>query len=125
MPRTFLFDTDVLIEYLRGKTKIIEYLENFSGEHFISSITVAELFAGVRDEEEKSNLEKFILAFKVIPVDLEISKTGGLFQKEYGKTHGTGLADALIAATAYHCKATMVTLNQKHYRMLEHLQSPQ
>ncbi len=124
MPQSFLIDTDVLIEYLRGKAKIIEYLENLPGEHFISSITVAELFAGIRDDAEKIYLEKFLLAFKVISVDLEISKTGGLFQKEYGKKYGTGLADALIAATAGHCKATMITLNQKHFRMLDHVQAP-
>ena len=124
MPNSFLLDTDVLIEYLRGKPKAVEYLENLSEEIVISSITVAELFAGVRDEEERNHLEKFLAVFKVIPVDFEISKTGGLFQNQYGKKYGTGLADGLIAATAYHCKATMVTLNQKHYRMLNHLQSP-
>lgn len=124
MPQSFLLDTDVLIEYLRGKAQALEYLESLSGEILISSITVAELFAGIRNEEEQNHLEKFLSAFKIIPVDVEIGKTGGLFQKEYGKKYGTGLADGLIAATAYHCKATMVTFNQRHYRMLDHLQSP-
>ena len=83
----------------------------------ISTITIAELFAGVRDGEERRLLERFILAFKVIPVDDDIAKKGGLYRRDYGASHGIGLADALIAATAETKKATLVTLNQRHFPM--------
>ena len=43
---------------------------------------------------------------------------GGLFRRDYGKSHGVGLADALIAATAELAQATLVTLNAKHFPML-------
>ncbi|MFN5219653.1 MAG: hypothetical protein ACK5FE_01870 [Cyanobacteriota bacterium] len=35
-----------------------------------------------------------------------------------GPSHGTGLADALIAASAEAAGATLVTLNRRHFPML-------
>jgi len=42
----------------------------------------------------------------------------GLWRRTYGRSHGTGLADALIAASASAAQATLVTLNRKHFPML-------
>ena len=44
---------------------------------------------------------------------------GGLYRRDYGQSHGTGLADALIAATAEENGATLVTFNQRHFPMVE------
>jgi hypothetical protein len=33
-------------------------------------------------------------------VNVEIAKAGGLFKSKFGKSHGVGLADAILAATA-------------------------
>jgi predicted nucleic acid-binding protein len=41
-----------------------------------------------------------------------------LFRRDYGKSHGVGLADALIAASAEMRGAVLVTLNRKHFPML-------
>jgi len=48
----------------------------------------------------------------------EIGVTGGLYRRDYRKSHETGLADALIAATARLHSLTLVTLNKKHFPML-------
>ena len=40
------------------------------------------------------------------------------FRREHGKTHGVGLNDALIAATAVNRNACLHTLNVKHYPSL-------
>ncbi len=73
-----LFDTDILIEYLRDRFPAVEYLEKRTELTFISTITVAELFTGVRTREEEQAIDEFLLTFEVLPVTAEIGKQGGL-----------------------------------------------
>lgn len=113
-----LIDTDVLIDYLRGQAAAVAYLENLTEPLLISAITVAELYAGVREGTERQALESFVAAFEVVAADETIAREGGLYRRDYGKSHSVGLADALIAATAEVRGATLVTLNQKHFPML-------
>lgn len=124
MAKRLLIDTDVLIDYLRGIPSAIDYLEARDEPQALSAITVAELYAGVRDGEERKALAAFIGAFEIIPLDLAIAQKGGLLRRDYGKSHGTGLADALIAATAEQQQAVLVTLNKKHFPMLPDLHVP-
>jgi len=51
----------------------------------------------------------------------EIAKAGGLYKRDYGKSHGVGFADAILAATAEAENAELKTLNTKHYPMLKGL----
>ncbi len=117
-PAPLLIDTDVLIDYLRGKQEAVDYVDNLTVPLFLSVITVAELYAGVRDGAERTKLDTFISAFSIVLLDREIGVAGGLYRRDYGKSHGTGLADALIAATATLRSLTLVTLNKKHFPML-------
>jgi len=121
--RLFL-DTDVLIDYLRGNSNAIAYLENQSAQLQIAAITVAELYAGVRDGKERVKLDAFVSAFEIIPTTKEIALQGGLYRRDYGKSHGTGLADALIAATAEFTQVPFVTMNRKHFPMLPNVITP-
>ena len=41
---------------------------------------------------------------------------------DYGKAHGVGIADAIVAATATTEDAELKTLNVKHYPMLRNLE---
>ena len=49
----------------------------------------------------------------------EIAKTGGLYKRDCGKSHGIGLADAILAAIAEAENAELKTLKTKHYPMLK------
>src|SRR5260370_32824524 len=100
MAERLLLDTDILIDYLRGRAEAIGYLEDRTERLIISAITVAELHAGVREGDERAKLAQFLSAFEVIPVDEQVAARGGLLRRDYAKSHSTGLADALIAATA-------------------------
>jgi predicted nucleic acid-binding protein len=124
MKERLLIDTDVLIDYLRANSQAVDFLENLTQLLLISSITVAELYAGVREGKEKTALDNFISVFEVVPIDEKIATLGGLYRRDYGKSHGVGLADALIAATAKVKQAKLVTLNQKHFPMLTDLIIP-
>lgn len=124
MNERLLIDTDVSIDYLRGKVQAVDFLENLTELLLMSGITVAELYAGVREGKERTALENFIRAFEVVPIDEKIATLGGLYRRDYGKSHGVGLADALIAATAEIKQAKLVTLNQKHFPMVTGLIVP-
>ncbi len=118
MSTRLLIDTDVLIDYLRGQPDAVGYLDGLTEPLLISVITVAELYAGVREGDERTRLDQFVGAFQVVPVDPGIAQKGRLFRRDYLKSHNVALADALIAATADSMQATLVTLNQKHFPML-------
>ena len=119
-----LLDTDVVIDYLRDQSDAVQYLENRPEELLMSSIAVAELYSGLRDEPEREALKIFLKAFEIVPVDREIAIKGGTYRRDYFRSHNTGLADALIAATADIRQARLVTLNRKHFPMLTDIITP-
>jgi predicted nucleic acid-binding protein len=119
MPPPLLLDTNVLIDYFRGRIEALAYLRSRSEPILISAVTVAEVFAGVREGEERREVEQFLALLEIIPVDAAIAQQGGLYRRDYGPSHGVALADALIAATAEIHHARLVTLNAKHFPMLE------
>lgn len=121
MPKSILLDTDVLIDFFRGNSQALSFVNTHSPQIILSSIVVAELYAGVKDNSEKTILNDFISLFPVIPVTAEIARAGGLYKRDYGKSHGVGLADAIIASTSEIENAELKTLNIKHYPMINDL----
>ena len=124
MPKPLLFDTDVLIDYLRGRAEAISYIESCSERLMVSVISIAELYAGVREGKERRALTGFLSAFETLLLDQATAEKGGLYRRDYGKSHNTGLADALIAATAEVQQAQLITLNHKHFPMLKDVLVP-
>ncbi|MBN2468249.1 MAG: type II toxin-antitoxin system VapC family toxin [Deltaproteobacteria bacterium] len=123
MARPILLDTDVLVDFFRGYGKAVAFVNAHNARIILSSIVVAELFAGVKGNAEHAALQDFVSLFRVVPVNTEIGKAGGLYKRDYGKSHGVGLADAILAATAEAENAELKTLNTKHYPMLKDLKA--
>ncbi|MCP4666698.1 MAG: type II toxin-antitoxin system VapC family toxin [Deltaproteobacteria bacterium] len=121
MAGAILLDTDVLVDFFRGHNKAAAFVKAHSERIILSSIVVAELYAGVKGDAEQAALEDFVSLFPVVPVSAGIAKAAGLFKRDYGRSHGVGLADAILAATAEAENAKLKTLNRKHYPMLKGL----
>jgi predicted nucleic acid-binding protein len=119
-----LVDTDILVDYFKDRPEAVSFVEANIDQIFISSITVAELYQGVRDGTEREALDDFISAVRVLNVDLSIGKTGGLFRRQYMPSHNSGLADCLIAATANEHRLPLKSLNTKHFPMLAEVEAP-
>lgn len=69
----------------------------------VSGMSVAELYAGVRgaaEVAERQDLENSLALFPGVPVSADLAKVGGLNRQAYGRSHGVGLAHAMIAATS-------------------------
>lgn len=116
----FLVDTDLLIDHLKGKAEAKETLRVLArrGRVFFSVLSEAEIYAGVRKGEE-GEVGILFGAMKGIEVTSEICRLGGGYKHKYGKSHGTSLIDALIAATAYKNSLTLIIRNKRHYPMPE------
>ena len=118
-----LFDTDVLIDYLRGEADAAAFVEPRIEDACISAVTVGEIYQGVRAHEEQQ-VAATLSAFRVLPVTLDIAQVGGLFSRDYRRSHGCGLADCLIAATAKAHGLVLQTFNRKHFPMIENVNVP-
>jgi predicted nucleic acid-binding protein len=120
MPKKYLFDTDVLIAYLRGYPQAVELLKALAAQGFdflISPVTIIEIEAGIRDTEKEKTYELLDI-FEVCDVDRSIAHSAGSSLRKYRKKGVTlGLADVIIAATALTHHLTLVTYNTNHYPM--------
>jgi predicted nucleic acid-binding protein len=111
--------TCLIAGVIRDCDAAVVYLESLPEPLLVSAITVAELYSGVREGKERNILDQFMRAFDKIPIDNNIAIKAGLFRRQYGPSHGVGLADALVAATAEVYNAKVVTLNKSHFPMIK------
>ncbi len=116
-----LLDTDVLIDFLRGNPKAIALVNKYSDRIILSTIVVTELYAGVKGKPELIVLDNLIAVFDLIAVTPKIARTAGLYKRDYYKSHGLSIADAIIAASCELEKLELKTLNVKHYPMIKNL----
>jgi predicted nucleic acid-binding protein len=116
-----LLDTNILIEYLRGRQEARALLEAQDEKPRVSVGSVMELYAGFRNRREEQNAERFLSEMNVLPVTHEIAKRAGVFSRLYEPSHGLDDIDALIAATAEHHGFRLATLNVKHFPMFPKL----
>lgn len=112
------------MNYLRARSPAVSFIEGLEPRPLVSAITVAELYAGARNARERGALDEFLEAFEVVPVGVSEAKLGGELRRKYGQSHGTGLADALIAATAQLRGATLMSFNRKHFPMVHDFRVP-
>jgi len=83
-----------------------------------------ELIQGMRNKQELQLLQKMIKSWgiKVIYIDEEISAKALFYMEEYFLSHTMELADALIGATCTKHGLTLITANDKHYKVLRDLE---
>ncbi len=119
-----VIDTDVLIDYLRDQPLAVAFLEGCDQPLAASVVSIAELSVGVREGVERQRLDAFVSAFEVLPLEKEAAMQAGLWRRQFGRSHGTGLAEALMAACVQAAGATLATLNRRHFPMLANVLVP-
>ncbi|MEK7274093.1 MAG: type II toxin-antitoxin system VapC family toxin [Candidatus Desantisbacteria bacterium] len=120
-----LVETTILIDYFRRLQKAIDCLESLRNKEsviLVPRIVSAELFFGCRNIHEEREIEKFLSSYVVTTdISVEIMKKSAELKRIYGKSYECGLIDMLIASTALIENAELVTLNIKHFQMIEQL----
>jgi predicted nucleic acid-binding protein len=109
-----LFDTDVLIDHLRGNEGAEELLLRFKDEvNYCSVITTGEILFGMRDEEKENTfallnrLEELVVDKAIVRLAHDVKTRAKGFQLK--------LYDCVIAATAIKYNQRLITKNSKHY----------
>lgn len=117
-----VFDTDVLIWFLRGnlnaQKKVLE-----EAPFKISAVTYMELVQGMQNKQELTVLKKLIkkLDIEIIQIDSDISKNAISLVEAFHLSHSMELADALIAASCQKYNEPLCTANNKHYQVISDL----
>jgi predicted nucleic acid-binding protein len=119
-----LLDTCVLIDYLRDDEAAVQLIRRLARRPSVSVVTIAELYAGVRNDREREGIEALLALIDVRNVDFEIARLAGGYRLQYRGSHGVAMPDALIAATARVHGARLVTHNTRHFPMLDDLLVP-
>ncbi len=116
-----IFDTDVIIWFMRGKPEAAQVVASTPKEsRFISIITYMELIQGIRDKAELKILKKMLpqAALTVLPLSEHIGNLASDLMDNYKLSAGLEVQDALIAATAVAHQDTLYTGNVKHFKGL-------
>jgi predicted nucleic acid-binding protein len=114
-----ILDSDVIIEWLRGHDPFVQAITKLLEEHaelFWTPISVAEVYSGVRKSEEAQTANLFVL-LESVNISAATGKKAGEYLRRYSKSHAVEIADAFVAACAFVEKASLWTLNRKHYPM--------
>ncbi|MEW6283344.1 MAG: type II toxin-antitoxin system VapC family toxin [Candidatus Eremiobacterota bacterium] len=116
---SFVIDTGILIDHLPGRPETGAWMsENGDQGLAVSVITRAELLAGMRPDEVDATT-RLLGALVTIPVDNRVADVAGEYRRQYFKSHGLLLPDALIAATARTQRMTLVTLKVRDFPMTD------
>lgn len=123
---TYLLDTNVVSELRRARPHpgVLAWLKQArEDEIFISAATVGEIQAGIekvrgQDHEKSIELERWlvevVLGMSIIAVDADIFRTWARFMF---RRQGHLWNDAMIAATALHRNATVVTRDVADFQL--------
>ena len=121
----FLVDTDIIINYLKGKGNAMDFLMRIIDERasgFFSVITEAELLSGSRNADDESAIYSIPDCMEAIEVKRNIAVTAGKLRQKYYAAYRTELPDAIIAATANEYELVLATANKKHFNMFKEIE---
>lgn len=118
-PIPVMVDTDVLVDALRGRIDA-EALLATASPFEISVITYMELLQAIRNKDELKALRGSMVHWgaKIAYLDEGICAKAVVLMERHQLSHSMGLQDALIGATALALNETLITGNDKHYKVI-------
>lgn len=104
-----LFDTNILIDFLRGLPPASRELTRYD-QHAISIITWMEVMAGTPEKAE-ADTRSFLSAFDLVELDAAIAERAVLLRQQYRLK----LPDAIVWASAQTRSMLLVTRDEKGF----------
>jgi hypothetical protein len=120
--KIILLDTSIFIEILRNNTTIINHCDKI-GDSYIAfnPIVRAELYAGAGNKAGLLFIKRLLTRFNHYRIDNQASKKFEELITTYTLSHGIGIPDALIAATAIANGLELYTLNIQDFDFIKGL----
>ena len=120
-----LVDTNIIIEHVNGSSNILKEYLALQDEGkvilFVSTITVFEFYSGL-EMSKPSIQQKTDLLFTLFTekeVNNAISQIAAYLNRSQNLYSKIETNDLLIAATAIHLKAKVLTRNMKHFGIIK------
>lgn len=117
-----IVDSNILIDLQRNKEQAIQFFKN-NKELSISIITSFEIITGFRSLTQLKSFNTFLLEnnISILHCSTKISFLSSELFSKYRFINYMDFADVIIAATAYHHKKALATLNVKHFRDIKEI----
>lgn len=114
-----LVDTSIFIAFERQKSSVLEKLLLAQSEEkavlYTSPLVVFEYFYGIPTRRKEQNMARELFAeFELLEPKIETA----ILASNLAQKYQIGPFDTLIAATCLEHECTLVTLNQKHFKMI-------
>jgi len=118
----YLLDADALINYanqIEPTLQMLRELVERGEEMCVCGVSLAEYYSGVSPTLEGDS-QTLIDSMQFLETSIDAAKQAGAWRYQFARQgRALGLPNALIAATAYHYEATLITGNLRHYPMPE------
>ncbi len=116
-----LLDTDILIDVQRANSNAALWFSTLTEIPFVPGFVCMELLQDAQNNRQVRQVQQMLAPLPIIwPATPDCEQALALFSRLH-LSHGLGLIDALIAATALGRGATLCTMNIKHYRSVDNL----
>lgn len=118
-----IFDTDVLIWFLRGDAGAARLIDSQS-DRAVSIVSAMELIQDLRSRSEIKQIHSLYreLGIRLIPISETTSHAALSLVEAHALADGLRVADALIAATAREAGMPLATANIRHFRVIAGLE---
>ena len=107
-----VFDTNILIDYLKGRHEAQATIESYGSKPSISVVTWMEVMVGAKHHAQEQQTRHFLSQFDVLQIDSAVSEKAVEARRQYG----IKLPDAIILATTQVNSKTLVTRNTKDFQ---------
>lgn len=121
-----LLDTDVMIDIMRRFEPALSWLTQLDEQPVgVPGLVAMELLQGCRNREEQQRVESLLRPYALYWPTPEDSQRAFSDFTRFHLSHGIGVLDALIAATAVGLSVPLATFNEKHYQVVTALSTMQ
>jgi tRNA(fMet)-specific endonuclease VapC len=117
-------DSDVLIDYLRGRGDFARRVElELQSRWFATTaITAFELRSGARTPRQKNAIDTLFEAMTVLPFGIEEARIAAEIRLDVeSRGQPIGMADYMIAAVCIATDSILLTRNRKHFERIKDL----
>ncbi len=118
----YVVDTCVLVDHMRAYQPARDWLLSVKPQAgnllYCPAVVRIELLAGQAKARE-TELRVVLGQMRFVGVDEAIADAAGAYLRSLGPSHGIGVPDALVAATAKVTRCPLVTCNRRHFPMTD------